>query len=228
MRCAVIVFPGSNCDSDLYKAVNAFEGVDAENVWYTTENLDAFDLILLPGGFAYGDYLRAGALAARTPVLKALIRAAERGVRVIGICNGFQVLTECGLLPGALQRNSELHFICDTPLIEVVQDQSSFTSRYQQGELIRLPIAHGEGNYICDELTLRHLQAENRIVFRYASGSNPNGSVDNIAGILNSKGNVLGMMPHPERAMADWMGSSDGRRLFESALNLFPETADAA
>ena len=148
--------------------------------------------------------------------------------RVIGICNGFQVLTECGLLPGALQRNSGLHFICDTPLIEVVQDQSSFTSRYQKGELIRLPIAHGEGNYICDELTLRHLQAENRIVFRYASGSNPNGSIDNIAGILNPKGNVLGMMPHPERAMADWMGSSDGRRLFESALNLFPETANAA
>ena len=122
MRCAVIVFPGSNCDSDLYKAVNAFEGVDAEYVWYTTENLDAFDLILLPGGFAYGDYLRAGALAARTPVLKALIRAAERGVRVIGICNGFQVLTECGLLPGVLQRNSGLHFICDIPLIEVIQD----------------------------------------------------------------------------------------------------------
>ncbi|MDP6729365.1 MAG: phosphoribosylformylglycinamidine synthase I, partial [SAR324 cluster bacterium] len=162
------------------------------------------------------------------PVLKALTQAVDQGVRVIGICNGFQVLTECGLLPGALQRNSGLHFICDTPPIEVVQVQSVFSSRYQLGELIRLPIAHGEGNYTCDELTLRHLQAENRIVFRYASGSNPNGSLDNIAGILNPRGNVLGMMPHPERAMADWMGTSDGRRLFESVLNLYPETADAA
>ena len=228
MRCAVIVFPGSNCDSDLYIAFNQFDGVEVEYVWYTTETLDGFELILLPGGFAYGDYLRAGALAARAPVLKALTQAADQGVRVIGICNGFQVLTECGLLPGALQRNSGLHFICDTPRIEVVQVQSVFSSRYQLGELIRLPIAHGEGNYTCDELTLRHLQAENRIVFRYASGNNPNGSLDNIAGILNPRGNVLGMMPHPERAMADWMGTSDGRRLFESVLNFYPETADAA
>ncbi len=228
MRCAVIVFPGSNCDSDLYKAINEFDGVEVEYVWYTTKTLDGFELILLPGGFAYGDYLRAGALAARAPVLKALTQAVDQGVRVIGICNGFQVLTECGLLPGALQRNSGLHFICDTPPIEVVQVQSVFSSRYQLGELIRLPIAHGEGNYTCDKLTLRHLQAENRIVFRYASGNNPNGSLDNIAGILNPRGNVLGMMPHPERAMADWMGTSDGRRLFESVLNLYPETADAA
>lgn len=227
MHCAVIVFPGSNCDSDLFKAISEFEGVEVEYVWYTTKTLKGFELIFLPGGFAYGDYLRAGALAARAPVLRSLIQAVDEGVKVIGICNGFQVLTECGLLPGALQRNSGLHFICDTPRIEVIQVQSVFTSRYQLGELIRLPIAHGEGNYTCDEITLRNLQSENRIVFRYASGSNPNGSLDNIAGILNQRGNVLGMMPHPERAMAEWMGTSDGRRLFESLLSLSPETVDA-
>ena len=228
MHCAVIVFPGSNCDSDLFKAISEFDGVEVEYIWYTSKSLKGFELILLPGGFAYGDYLRAGALAARAPVLQALIQAADEGVKVIGICNGFQVLTECGLLPGALQRNSKLHFICDTPRIEVVQVNSLFSSRYQEGELIRLPIAHGEGNYICDELTLLHLQAENRIVFRYASGSNPNGSLDNIAGILNQRGNVLGMMPHPERAMADWMGTSDGRRLFESVLSLYPKNDNVA
>ena len=227
MKSSVIVFPGSNCDRDISVALEKLQFKNSM-VWHKETELPKSDLIVIPGGFSYGDYLRSGAIAAKSNILSEVINSGKKGALILGICNGFQVLTECGLLPGALQRNSGLHFICDTPLIEVVQDQSSFTTRYQQGDLIRLPIAHGEGNYICDELTLRHLQAENRIVFRYASGSNPNGSFDNIAGILNPKGNVLGMMPHPERAMADWMGSSDGRRLFESALNLFPETADAA
>ncbi len=228
MRCAVVVFPGSNCDIDLFKAVSEFEGVKAEYVWYTAETLKGFDLILLPGGFSYGDYLRAGALAARAPVLDALKKAAASGTRILGICNGFQVLTECGLLPGALQRNTGLHFICDTVGLEVVETNTAFTSGYRSGELIHMPIAHGEGNYTCDELTLRLLRSENRIVFRYAKGSNPNGSLSNIAGIVNREGNVLGMMPHPERAMADWMGFADGRRLFESVLNIVPEPADAA
>ena len=227
MRCAVIVFPGSNCDADLYKAVTEFEGIDCEYVWYTTEVLDGYDLIMLPGGFAYGDYLRAGALAARAPVLNAVKQATESGKRVLGICNGFQVLTECGLLPGALRPNSGLHFICANPRLEVVDNNTLFTSRYHQGEVIRLPIAHGEGHYTCDELTLRHLQSEKRIVFRY-SGENPNGSLDHIAGITNQEGNVLGMMPHPERAMATWMGTDDGRRLFESVLNLYQEPPNAA
>ena len=217
MRCAVIVFPGSNCDFDLYKAANDIEGIQAEYVWYTSESLDGFDAVLVPGGFSYGDALRAGALAARAPILKALQRAADAGTRVLGICNGFQILTECGLLPGALHRNSGLRFICRTVNLEVSNTATPFTSGYagRTSTHVRLAIAHGEGNYTCDSDTLQKLEDNGQIVFRY-SGDNPNGSVANIAGITNEAGNVLGMMPHPERAMADWMGSSDGRILFES------------
>mgnify|MGYP000467860349 FL=1 len=217
MRCAVIVFPGSNCDFDLYKAANYIEGIQAEYVWYTSESLDGFDAVLVPGGFSYGDALRAGALAARAPILKALQRAADAGTRVLGICNGFQILTECGLLPGALHRNSGLRFICRTVNLEVSNTATPFTTGYagRTSTHVRLAIAHGEGNYTCDSDTLQKLEDNGQIVFRY-SGDNPNGSVANIAGITNEAGNVLGMMPHPERAMADWMGSSDGRILFES------------
>jgi phosphoribosylformylglycinamidine synthase len=220
MRCAVIVFPGSNCDFDLYKAANYIEGIQAEYVWYTSESLDGFDAVLVPGGFSYGDALRAGALAARAPILKALQRAADAGTRVLGICNGFQILTECGLLPGALHRNSELRFICRTVNLEVSNTATSFTSGYvgRTSTHVRFAIAHGEGNYTCDSDTLHKLEDNGQIVFRY-SGGNPNGSVANIAGITNEAGNVLGMMPHPERAMADWMGSADGRILFESMRN---------
>ena len=220
MRCAVIVFPGSNCDYDLYKAANYIEGIQAEYVWYTSKSLDGFDAILVPGGFSYGDALRAGALAARAPILKALQRAADSGTRVLGICNGFQILTECGLLPGALHRNSGLRFICRTVNLEVSNTATPFTSGYvgRTSTHVRLEIAHGEGNYICDSDTLHKLEDNGQIVFRY-SGDNPNGSVANIAGITNEAGNVLGMMPHPERAMADWMGSEDGRILFESMRN---------
>jgi len=220
MRCAVIVFPGSNCDFDLYKAANYIEGIQAEYVWYTNESLDGFDAVLVPGGFSYGDALRAGALAARAPILKALQRAADAGTRVLGICNGFQILTECGLLPGALHRNSGLRFICRTVNLEVSNTATSFTSGYvgRTSTHVRFAIAHGEGNYTCDSDTLHKLEDNGQIVFRY-SGDNPNGSVANIAGITNEAGNVLGMMPHPERAMADWMGSADGRILFESMRN---------
>ena len=220
MRCAVIVFPGSNCDFDLYKAANYIEGIQAEYVWYTSESLDGFDAVLVPGGFSYGDALRAGALAARAPILKALQRAADAGTRVLGICNGFQILTECGLLPGALHRNSGLRFICKTVNLEVSNTATPFTSGYagRTSTHVRLAIAHGEGNYTCDSDTLQKLEDNGQIVFRY-SGDNPNGSVANIAGITNEAGNVLGMMPHPERAMADWMGSADGRILFESMRN---------
>ncbi len=220
MRCAVIVFPGSNCDFDLYKAANYIEGIQAEYVWYTSESLDGFDAVLVPGGFSYGDALRAGALAARAPILKALQRAADAGTLVLGICNGFQILTECGLLPGALHRNSGLRFICKTVNLEVSNTTTPFTSGYagRTSTHVRLAIAHGEGNYTCDSDTLHKLEDNGQIVFRY-SGDNPNGSVANIAGITNEAGNVLGMMPHPERAMADWMGSADGRILFESMRN---------
>jgi len=220
MRCAVIVFPGSNCDFDLYKAANYIEGIQAEYVWYTSESLDGFDAVLVPGGFSYGDALRAGALAARAPILKALQRAADAGTRVLGICNGFQILTECGLLPGALHRNSGLRFICKTVNLEVSNTATPFTSGYagRTSTHVRFAIAHGEGNYTCDSDTLQKLEDNGQIVFRYL-GDNPNGSVANIAGITNEAGNVLGMMPHPERAMADWMGSADGRILFESMRN---------
>jgi len=220
MRCAVIVFPGSNCDFDLYKAANYIEGIQAEYVWYTSESLDGFDAVLVPGGFSYGDALRAGALAARAPIMKALQRAADAGTRVLGICNGFQILTECGLLPGALHRNSGLRFICRTVNLEVSNTATPFTSGYagRTSTHVRFAIAHGEGNYTCDSDTLHKLEDNGQIVFRY-SGDNPNGSVANIAGITNEAGNVLGMMPHPERAMADWMGSTDGRILFESMRN---------
>ena len=220
MRCAVIVFPGSNCDFDLYKAANYIEGIQAEYVWYTSESLDGFDAVLVPGGFSYGDALRAGALAARAPILKALQRAADAGTLVLGICNGFQILTECGLLPGALHHNSGLRFICKTVNLEVSNTTTPFTSGYagRTSTHVRFAIAHGEGNYTCDSDTLQKLEDNGQIVFRYL-GDNPNGSVANIAGITNEAGNVLGMMPHPERAMADWMGSADGRILFESMRN---------
>ena len=218
-RTAVLVFPGSNCDSDLFKAAEQTPGLAPEYVWYTTDSLDGFALILVPGGFSHGDYLRAGALAARSAVVNALCEVAGRGVPILGICNGFQVLTECGLLPGALQRNASLRFVCDVPEVEVIFTDTPFTRTCTPGERLRLPVAHGEGNYFCDEPTLAELEHNGQIVFRYAKGQNPNGSLANIAGITNAQRNVLGLMPHPERAMTKWMGSADGRQLFSSAVS---------
>jgi phosphoribosylformylglycinamidine synthase subunit PurQ / glutaminase len=217
MKYAVIVFPGSNCDIDMYKAVEDCLGEPVEYVWYTRPNLDEFDCILLPGGFSYGDYLRPGAMASMAPVLQAVKAAAEAGKLVMGVCNGFQVLTEARLLPGALRRNSQLKFRCGMAALRVENNKTAFTSDYEKNEIIQIPIAHGDGNYYCDESTLAEMEANGQIVFRY-EGDNPNGSMDNIAGVINKEGNVLGMMPHPERAVHEWLGSQDGKRMFTSIL----------
>jgi phosphoribosylformylglycinamidine synthase len=216
-RGAVITFPGSNCDRDLAVAFEAVSGVPAIRVWHGDAELpDRLDFIALPGGFSYGDYLRSGAMAAKSPIMRSVVAAAGRGVPVLGICNGFQVLTESGLLPGALMRNAGLTFICRTVPLTVENSQSLFTSGYEAGQRVRIPVAHHDGNYFADEETLARLEGEGRVAFRYAEPVN--GSIHDIAGILNQTGNVLGMMPHPERAMEDAVGSSDGRALFESAI----------
>lgn len=222
MKCAVLVFPGSNCDVDMYKAVEDCLGQPVEYVWYTRTDIDEFDCILLPGGFSYGDYLRPGAMASMAPVLAAVQKAAEAGKLIMGICNGFQVLTESRLLPGALRRNEKLKFRCETVELRVENNNTAFTSQYEAGEIIRIPIAHGDGNYYCDEETLSEMKKNNQIVFRYA-GKNPNGSIDDIAGVMNKAGNVLGMMPHPERAVHEWLGSDDGKRVFTSILQSWRE-----
>lgn len=221
MHCAVIVFPGSNCDIDCYKAAKTIsENVDY--VWHTANDLSKYDCIIIPGGFSYGDYLRSGAIARFAPVMTEVVKAAEQGKMVLGICNGFQILLESGLLPGAMLRNKTLKFRCHPTALRVVNNATPFTSDYSEGEVISIPIAHGEGNYFCDEDTLAQLQANNQIVLRYAS-DNPNGSMDDIAGICNERGNVFGMMPHPERAMETLLGSDDGVRMFTSILNRWRE-----
>jgi phosphoribosylformylglycinamidine synthase I len=222
MKFAVLVFPGSNCDIDCYKAVEDTVGQAVEYVWHTSPDLEKYDCILVPGGFSYGDYLRTGAIARFAPVMNALVEAAEKGKFILGICNGFQILLECGLLPGGMLRNRELKFRCSQATLRVENNQTPFTSDYQPGELIDIPIAHGEGNYYCNEETLARLKENNQIVFRYA-GENPNGSVDDIAGICNEQGNVVGMMPHPERAVCRLLGSEDGARMFTSILKTWRE-----
>ena len=214
MKSAVIVFPGSNCDRDLAVAFEAVSGRKPEMVWHReTELPEGLDLIGVPGGFSYGDYLRSGAMAARSPIMQAVAQAAARGTYVLGICNGFQVLTEAGLLPGALMRNAGIHFVCRSVALTVENRQSAFTSRYEAGETINVPVAHHDGNYFADAQTLDRLEGEGRVAFRYAEAVN--GSARSIAGILNESGNVLGMMPHPERAIEKLHGSTDGRRMFE-------------
>lgn len=217
MKSAVIVFPGSNCDRDLAVALRDVTGAEPAMIWHReTELPEGLDLIGVPGGFSYGDYLRSGAMAANSPVMRAVKDAAERGVTVLGVCNGFQVLTEAGLLPGALMRNAGLNFICREVPLKVENSQTAFTSRYEAGEQIRIPVAHHDGNYQADQETLDRLEGEGRIVFRY--GETCNGSARDIAGIVNEGGNVLGMMPHPERMVEQAHGRTDGRRLFEGLL----------
>lgn len=223
MKFAVIVFPGSNCDVDMYHAIADELGEEVEYVWHDAENLDRFDAILLPGGFSYGDYLRSGAIARFSNVMKAVQKAAEEGKPILGVCNGFQILLEAGLLPGAMRRNNSLKFICRPVSLRVENNETIFTSAYKQGEVITIPIAHGEGNYYCDEQTLKRLIENRQIIFRY-HGENPNGSLEDIAGIMNEKGNVLGMMPHPERAVDPLLGSADGLRLFQSIVKYWRET----
>jgi phosphoribosylformylglycinamidine synthase subunit PurQ / glutaminase len=218
VKSAVIVFPGSNCDRDLAVALREVSGCEPIMVWHReTELPEGLDLIGVPGGFSYGDYLRSGAMAANSPVMRAVKDAADRGVSVLGICNGFQILTEAGLLPGALMRNSTISFVCRDVSLRVENSQSAFTSRYHAGEEIRIPVAHHDGNYTADAATLDRLEGEGRVAFRYAG--EVNGSARDIAGIVNATGNVLGMMPHPERMIEPAHGGTDGRRLFEGLIH---------
>jgi phosphoribosylformylglycinamidine synthase subunit PurQ / glutaminase len=217
VKAAVIVFPGSNCDRDLAVALEQVTGTKPAMVWHADTALpDGVGLVAVPGGFSYGDYLRSGAIAARSPIMRAVVEQAGRGLPVLGVCNGFQVLTEAGLLPGALMRNAELNFVCRDVELEVASAQSMFTAGYKAGERITVPVAHHDGNYTADPDTLDRLEGEGRVAFRYTSPVN--GSARHIAGILNAGGNVLGMMPHPERRVEPAHGGTDGRRLFEGLL----------
>ena len=217
MKSAVIVFPGSNCDRDMAVALELVTGRAPVMIWHReTELPDGLDIVAVPGGFSYGDYLRSGAMAAQSPVMRAVVQAAGRGVSVLGVCNGFQVLTEVGLLPGVLMRNAGINFVCRDVSLPVANSQSIFTSRYEQDELLSIPVAHHDGNYFADSATLDRLEGEGRVAFRYAE--RVNGSVHDIAGILNTEGNVLGMMPHPERMVEAAHGGTDGRRLFEGLV----------
>lgn len=217
MKTAVVVFPGSNCDRDIAVALEQVTGTKPAMVWHRDSDLpDGVALVAVPGGFSYGDYLRSGAIAARSPIMRAIVERAGRGLPVLGVCNGFQVLTEAGLLPGALMRNAGLNFVCRDVALTVDNAQSAFTSGYQAGETIRIPVAHHDGNYFADAATLDRVEGEGRIAFRYAEPVN--GSARNIAGLLNDAGNVLGMMPHPERRTEGAHGGDDGRRLFEGLI----------
>lgn len=225
MKFGVVVFPGSNCDRDVVMVVRDLLHQPTRLVWHTDSDLSDLDVVIIPGGFSYGDYLRCGAIARFSPALKATIEHAKQGKPVLGVCNGFQILTEAGLLPGALMRNHQLQFICDRVSLRVEQNSLPWTQLYQSKEVITLPIAHGEGCYYADRETLAALEENSQVLFRYCTttgeltdAGNPNGSVHHIAGICNRQGNVLGMMPHPERASDPALGNTDGRRLFEGLL----------
>ncbi|UCC44573.1 MAG: phosphoribosylformylglycinamidine synthase subunit PurQ [Candidatus Zixiibacteriota bacterium] len=228
MKFGVVTFPGSNCDYDTYAAVRFILGEEVEFLWHKSSDLAGSDVVILPGGFSYGDYLRAGAIARFSPIMQEVVRFAEAGGIVIGICNGFQVLTEVGLLPGALIRNSHLRFACKQTTLRVERSDTRFTSGCDKGELLTIPIAHGEGNYYDFRGDIDELERSGQVLFRFVdatgevtSEANPNGSANNVAGILNSKGNVLGMMPHPERAVEEILGSDDGLKIFKSVRAAF-------
>ena len=219
MRAAVIVFPGSNCDRDVAVCLEA-AGAGVDMVWHADTQLPQCDLIVLPGGFSYGDYLRCGSMAANSPIMREVVARAGTGTAVLGICNAFQVLTECGLLPGVLMRNRELNFVCRNTRLNVLRTDTPFTHLYAEAEEIIIPVAHNEGNYFADDETLKRLQDENCIAFTYAAGDNPNGACYDIAGITDATGRVLGMMPHPERRAETPLGGEDGRRLFDCAMEM--------
>ena len=223
MKFGVVIFPGSNCDHDTYHVISKVIGQPVDFIWHKEEDIDRFDAIILPGGFSYGDYLRSGAIARFSPVMRSVVEFANNGGLVLGICNGFQILCESGLLPGALLRNRDLKFICEHVHIKVEQTGTLFTSAYSAGQVLSAPIAHGEGNYFCDDATLNELESEGRVIFRYCDAdgqvtdeSNPNGSLKNIAGICNRERNVMGLMPHPERVAESLLGCKDGRAMFLS------------
>jgi phosphoribosylformylglycinamidine synthase subunit PurQ / glutaminase len=218
MKFGVVIFPGSNCDYDCYYAVKAVIGKPVEFIWHQDTSLKGFDAVILPGGFSYGDYLRTGALAKFSAVMQSVKEFADKGGLVIGLCNGFQILTESGLLPGALMRNITRKYICKFLEISAETTNSPFTNQMQKGQILRIPIGHGDGNYFADADTLKRLNDEDRVAFRY-HGENPNGSLENIAGILSEGRNVLGMMPHPDRSSEEILGSTDGKLIFESMVN---------
>ncbi|MFC7049395.1 phosphoribosylformylglycinamidine synthase subunit PurQ [Emcibacter nanhaiensis] len=217
MKSAVVVFPASNCDRDMIVALEKVTGQKPHIVWHQDSEIPDVDLIALPGGFSFGDYLRCGAMAARSPAMKEVIARADKGVNVFGVCNGFQVLTETGLLPGALMRNQSLKFVCKHVDLKVENTDTPYTNAYEQGQVINIPVAHHDGNYFADDDTLKELEDDGRVVFRYMD--NPNGSRNDIAGIINRRKNILGMMPHPERLIEEAQGGTDGRGFFESMLN---------
>lgn len=224
-KFGILRFPGTNCEMDMLRVLRDGLGQDAELVWHRERDLSKYDAIILPGGFSYGDYLRAGALARWSPVVEAVAEAAEKGRLILGVCNGFQILTEAGLLPGALQRNKQLRYVCDWVHVRVERNDTPFTSAYGRGQVLRIPISHGEGNYYADAATLAGLEARGQVVLRYVNAAgeatedaNPNGSLNNIAGIRNKAGNVMGLMPHPERACEAILGSEDGRGMFISMI----------
>ncbi len=219
MKSALIQFPGSNRDRDMIAAITKISGEKPDLVWHTQSELGDYDLIVIPGGFSYGDYLRAGAIAARSPIMDAVREKAGKGTKILGVCNGFQTLCEAGLLPGALMRNASLRFVCREVKLLVSNNKTAFSNQYNENEIIRCPVAHHDGNFFADEKTLNQIEENGQVVFRYAEDTNPNGSVNNIAGIVNEKGNVLGMMPHPENLIEAFHHGLDGRPLFESALN---------
>ena len=228
LKIGIVVFPGSNCDHDAHYASETILKQDARLIWHKEASLGDVDAVILPGGFSYGDYLRCGAIARFSPIMTDVVRFADSGGVVMGICNGFQVLTEAGLLPGTLLRNESLKFVCDFIHLRVENNESRFSSRCKQGDVLRIPIAHGDGNYFAEPDALKRLEDNRQIVFRYCDErgnitqeSNPNGAINNIAGIVNERGNVLGMMPHPERAAEPLMGSSDGRRILDSLVESF-------
>ena len=233
MRFAVIQFPGSNCDQDCVSAINGLEGLRADYVWHKENSLDDFDAIVLPGGFAYGDYLRCGAIARFSPIMKAVISDARAGKLVLGTCNGFQILCEAGLLPGALVRNRSLRFVCEMVITRVEVDDSPFTLGCRKGSLLRLPVAHGEGCFFADAATLQELNANQQVILRYCDSkgrvvpeANPNGSIENIAGICNRHRNVFGLMPHPDRASDERLGSMDGAKIFCSMVQSIRATGE--
>lgn len=225
MKFGVVVFPGSNCDADCYHVIKEVMNQEVNYVWHKETELQGYDALILPGGFSYGDYLRTGAIARFSPIMPAVMDFASQGGLIIGICNGFQILLEAGLLPGAMRRNKSLKFICKPVNLKVKTNHTAFTNAFQPDEIIQIPIAHGEGNYFCDAATLQELKAGNQIIFTYCSQDgeesqdfNPNGSIENIAGIMNKQGNVLGMMPHPERCSETVLGATDGYKIFASMI----------
>jgi phosphoribosylformylglycinamidine synthase subunit PurQ / glutaminase len=220
MKSAVVLLPGLNRDRDMIAALTKIGGKAPATVWQTDTGIPDVDLIVIPGGFSYGDYLRCGAIAARSPVMRAVKEQADRGVMVIGVCNGFQILLEAGMLPGALMRNTSLKFVCREVKLSVANANTAFTNAYHPGQIIRCPVAHHDGNYFTDPDTLAKIEGNGQVVFRYADGTNPNGSVNDIAGIMNDQGNVLGLMPHPENLIEAAHGGTDGRGLFASALGI--------